>query len=81
VTFICSVIATLPAYVIGIILVVVFAIKIKLLPSLSYVGPTTSIPQWLRHIILPGLALSFQLAANPLDRGRRRPNRSGRCHR
>jgi peptide/nickel transport system permease protein len=64
VTFICSVIATLPAYVIGIILVVVFAMKIKWLPSLSYVGPTTSIPQWLRHIILPGLALSFQLAAD-----------------
>jgi peptide/nickel transport system permease protein len=64
VTMACSVLSTLPAFVIGIILVVLFAVTVHLLPANGYVGPTTSIPEWLKYIILPALALSLQVSAD-----------------
>jgi peptide/nickel transport system permease protein len=64
VTLACSVVSTLPAFVIGIMLVVLFATTAHLLPANGYVGPTTSIPQWLERIILPSLALSLQVSAD-----------------
>jgi peptide/nickel transport system permease protein len=64
VTVACSVVSTLPAFVVGIILVVLFAVTAHLLPANGYVGPTTSVPLWLRSIILPSLALSLQVAAD-----------------
>jgi peptide/nickel transport system permease protein len=65
VTIACSAASTLPAFVVGIILVVVFAVGARLLPANGYVplGPGTAGP-WLAHIILPALALSLQLAAD-----------------
>jgi peptide/nickel transport system permease protein len=62
ITAVCSVASTLPAFLVGIILVVLFATTIKLFPGNGYVGPTTSITQWLRHITLPGLALAVEVA-------------------
>jgi peptide/nickel transport system permease protein len=64
VTTVCSVVSTLPAFVVGIILVVLFAVTVHLLPANGYVGPTTSIPLWLKYIILPSLALSLQVSAD-----------------
>jgi peptide/nickel transport system permease protein len=64
VTMACSVVSTLPAFVVGIILVVLFAVTLHLLPANGYVGPTTSVPQWLKYIILPSLALSLQVSAD-----------------
>jgi peptide/nickel transport system permease protein len=64
VTMLCSVVSTLPAFVVGIILVVLFAVTVHLLPANGYVGPTTSIPEWLKYIILPALALSLQVASD-----------------
>jgi peptide/nickel transport system permease protein len=64
VTVVCSAASTLPAFVIGIILVVLFAVTVHLLPANGYVGPTTSVPEWLRYIILPALALSLQVSAD-----------------
>jgi peptide/nickel transport system permease protein len=64
VTAVCSAVSTLPAFVIGIILVVLFAVTLHLLPADGYVGPTTSVPQWLKYIILPSLALSLQVSAD-----------------
>ncbi len=64
VTLACSALSTLPAFVVGIILVVLFAVTAHLLPANGYVGPSTSIPQWLAHIILPSLALSLPVAAD-----------------
>ena len=64
VTAACSATSTLPAFVIGIILVVVFAVKLHLLPANGYAGPSTGVGHWLRYIILPSLALSLQLAAD-----------------
>ena len=64
VTLVCSAVSTLPAFVVGIILVVLFAVTVHLLPANGYVGPATSVPQWLKYIILPSLALSLQVAAD-----------------
>ena len=64
VTLICSVLSTLPAFVVGIVLVVLFAMVVKVLPGNGYVGPTTSLSQWLRHIILPSVALSAQVGVD-----------------
>jgi peptide/nickel transport system permease protein len=64
VTLVCSAVSTLPAFVVGIILVVLFAVTLHLLPANGYVGPATSVPQWLKYIILPSLALSLQVSAD-----------------
>src|ERR1700683_1714110 len=64
VTMVCSAVSTLPAFVVGIILVVLFATTVHLLPANGYVGPSTSPGQWLQHIILPSLALSLQVSAD-----------------
>ncbi len=62
VTAACSAASTLPAFVVGIILVVLFAVTAHLLPANGYVGPSTSVTQWLAHIILPALALSLAVS-------------------
>jgi peptide/nickel transport system permease protein len=64
VTIVCSAVSTLPAFVVGIILVVIFAVTWHLLPANGYVGPTGGIWPWLVHIILPSLALALQVAAD-----------------
>jgi peptide/nickel transport system permease protein len=64
VTAACSVVSTLPAFVIGIVLVAMFAVTLHLLPASGYVGPSTSFTQWLKYIILPSFALSLQLSAD-----------------
>jgi len=64
VTVVCSAASTLPAFVVGIILVVLFAMTVHWLPANGYVGPSTSVPQWLAHIILPSLALSLAVSAD-----------------
>jgi peptide/nickel transport system permease protein len=64
VTAVCSAVSTLPAFVIGIALVAIFAVTLHLLPANGYVGPTTSVPQWLKYIILPSFALSLQVSAD-----------------
>jgi peptide/nickel transport system permease protein len=63
-TVVCSAVSTLPAFVVGIVLVVIFAVAAKLLPANGYVGPAQGIGPWLEHIILPSLALALQLAAD-----------------
>jgi peptide/nickel transport system permease protein len=64
VTAACSVVSTLPAFVVGIILVVLFAVSVHLFPANGYVGPSAGLGDWLSHIILPSLALSLAVAAD-----------------
>jgi peptide/nickel transport system permease protein len=64
VTLVCSAVSTLPAFVVGIVLVVVFAVGAHLLPANGYTGPASGIGSWLEHIILPSLALALQVAAD-----------------
>ncbi|NKI42884.1 ABC transporter permease [Streptomyces physcomitrii] len=60
-----TVFSVMPAFVVGIVLVTVFAVGLGLFPSAGYVplaeggfGP------WLSHLILPALALSFDVVAD-----------------
>jgi len=64
VTAVCSVVSTLPAFVVGIILVVILAVSVHAFPANGYVGPSSGLGDWLGHIILPSLALSLQVAAD-----------------
>lgn len=64
VTLVCSVLATLPPFVIGMALIVVFAVKLQLLPAGGYVAITVDPVEWLRFAILPSLALSLDVAAS-----------------
>jgi peptide/nickel transport system permease protein len=64
VTVVCSVLATLPPFVIGIALIVLLAVKARLLPAGGYVALSSDPVQWLRFAILPALALSLEVAAN-----------------
>ena len=64
VTVVCSVVSTLPAFVVGIILVVLFAVSVHAFPANGYVGPTNGVGPWLGHIFLPSLALALQVSAD-----------------
>ena len=63
VTVVCSALGTLPPFVIGIGLIVIFSILLRVLPSGGYVAFSTDPVQWLRFAILPALALSLDVAA------------------
>jgi peptide/nickel transport system permease protein len=59
-----TVISVMPAFVVGIVLVSVFAVGLDLLPSAGYAPVTDGIGPWLAHITLPALALSFDVVAD-----------------
>lgn len=48
----------LPGFFLGLVLVTYFAVRHTWFPAVGYVGPTTSIGEWLKHIVLPSIALS-----------------------
>ncbi|MFJ1601439.1 ABC transporter permease [Streptomyces sp. NPDC088261] len=64
VTLVCSVLATLPPFLIGIVLIVVFAVQLGALPTGGYVPLGESPGEWLRYAILPAFALSLDAAAS-----------------
>lgn len=53
----------IPDFWMGILLVIVFAVKLKALPAIGYVHPTDSIVGWATHLYLPWLALGIAGAA------------------
>ncbi|WP_329130670.1 ABC transporter permease [Streptomyces sp. NBC_00670] len=59
-----TVISVMPAFVVGIVLVAVFAVGLGLFPSAGYVEPEQGIGPWLAHITLPAVALSFDVVAD-----------------
>ncbi len=62
VTFLASIAITVPVFWIGILLTIVFAVKLKWLPATGYTPPDQGLWQWFEHLILPGLTLSLLLA-------------------
>jgi peptide/nickel transport system permease protein len=64
VTVVCSLLLTVPEFLIAIALIILFAVKLRLLPSLGYVSPSTSLTGWFSHIILPAVALSMETSAD-----------------
>lgn len=52
-----------PSFVLGLVLVVIFAVGLRLLPVAGYVSPQDDILQWFRLMLLPSLALGTIVAA------------------
>ena len=48
-----------PAFVAGIVLVLVFAVRLRWLPAGGYVDIQRDPAQWLRHLVLPSLSLAL----------------------
>jgi peptide/nickel transport system permease protein len=48
-----------PSFVVGAILIYLLAFKVHIFPESGYVGPSTSIPSWLHHMILPWFTLAI----------------------
>lgn len=63
VTVVSSILGTLPPFVIGIGLIVLLAVKARVLPAGGYVAWSVDPLQWLRFALLPALALSLEVAA------------------
>lgn len=59
VTGVSVVAASAPAFVVGLLAVVVFALQLDLLPSGGYEPFTESPLQWARHLVLPWITLAF----------------------
>ncbi|MCK9899528.1 ABC transporter permease [Frankia sp. Cpl3] len=56
--------AVTPPFVVGIVLVAVFAVGLGWLPAAGYVPAAAGAWPWLSHILLPALALSFDTIAD-----------------
>ncbi|POX42449.1 ABC transporter permease [Streptomyces sp. Ru73] len=64
VTVVCSTLATLPPFLIGIVLIVVFAVQLDMLPTGGYQPLNNGVGEWIRYAILPAFALSLDAAAS-----------------
>lgn len=64
VTGFATVIATLPPFVVAIVLIIVFSVTLRWLPSAGYVDPTVNFGEWLTLITLPAIALSLDTVAD-----------------
>ncbi|MGW2400014.1 ABC transporter permease [Kitasatospora sp. NPDC001664] len=63
VTAVCTLLGTLPAFVVAIGLITLVAVQLRLLPSGGYVPFGQDSGEWLRFAVLPALALSLDAAA------------------
>ncbi len=54
---------SVPVYVIGTLLVLIFGVELKLLPIAGYIAPAEDINEHLRRLILPAVALSLSPTA------------------
>jgi peptide/nickel transport system permease protein len=59
-----TVISVMPPFVVGILLVEVFAVGLRWFPSGGYVPAAAGVGPWLAHITLPALALSFDTVSD-----------------
>jgi len=64
VTGVMAVFSVLPAFVVGIILIELFAVGLRWLPSAGYDPVSAGLGPWLSHLILPALALSFDTVSD-----------------
>jgi len=53
----------IPEFWLAILLVIVFAVKVRLFPATGYVATSQGLGQWARHMILPSLTLATPVAA------------------
>jgi peptide/nickel transport system permease protein len=63
ITALASIALAIPEFWFAILLVIFFAVKIRLFPATGYVTMATSTSQWAQHLILPSLTLAVPVAA------------------
>lgn len=59
----CLILISIPSFWLGILLIMVFAVYFHLLPAIGYISPSVNFLEFLKHIILPSIALGATLAA------------------
>jgi peptide/nickel transport system permease protein len=64
VTIFTSIMSVLPPFIVGVVLIDLFAVGLGWLPAAGYVSLGSGFSPWLSHIILPALALSFDTIAD-----------------
>jgi peptide/nickel transport system permease protein len=64
ITTACAALATIPAFVAGIALILLFAFAIPIFPVGGYTPPEVSVGAWLSCLVLPSIALSLDAAAD-----------------
>lgn len=64
VTFFTTVMSVLPAFIMGIAFILIFAVGLAWLPSAGYTPPDVGFWPWFSHILLPAAALSLDLMAD-----------------
>jgi peptide/nickel transport system permease protein len=64
ITVFTSTISVLPPFIVGILLIDVFAVWLRWLPSSGFMPLSAGFGSWLGHIILPAIALSFDTIAD-----------------
>ncbi|NUR24379.1 MAG: ABC transporter permease [Catenulispora sp.] len=64
ITGVTTVLSVMPSFVVGILLVAVFAVGLRWFPSAGFVPADRGLGPWLAHITLPAVALSFDTIAD-----------------
>jgi peptide/nickel transport system permease protein len=64
ITVFTSTISVLPPFIVGIVLIDVFAVWLRWLPSSGFMPLSAGFGSWLSHVILPAIALSFDTIAD-----------------
>ncbi len=54
---------SMPSFWLGIILILLFAVRLQWLPAIGYTPMSDGLWEWLKHLLLPGLALGSGYAA------------------
>ena len=55
---------SMPSFWIGIVLIIVFAVNLRMFPAIGYKPMSAGLDQWLRYLILPGLAVGLPFSAS-----------------
>ncbi|MYA93871.1 MAG: ABC transporter permease, partial [Chloroflexi bacterium] len=55
---------SMPSFWIGIVLIIVFAVNLRWFPAIGYKPMSAGLDQWLRYLILPGLAVGLPFSAS-----------------
>jgi peptide/nickel transport system permease protein len=62
ISWICAVGIALPPFVFGMVLLIPFAVNRSWFPAVGYASTSEGVGTWLRHLVLPALALSLSAA-------------------
>ncbi len=55
---------SMPSFWIGIVLIIVFAVNLRMFPAIGYKPMSAGLDQWLRYLVLPGLAVGLPFSAS-----------------